>query len=283
MSEAPKGRWPPSEFRRFEEAVGSSMSTARIVTDAGPAYIKAMGNPQGPHQLACEYVGTQLAEWFGLATLDYALMVIDASVDEIPLRPGQFAASGPAFVTRAAQGHPWGGSAEELDAVVNPEAITGLVVFDTWTLNPDRHPPDLTARKPNYDNVFLEKIGERGKMEFRLLAIDHGCCFSGGRDLTPRIASIDQITDFRLYGLFPGFVQRVRQEHAESAIARLRELREDRVREIVASVPKEWEVDEKTRNAWKELICRRAAFVAENILPQIGRECWPDQLFDNRP
>ena len=283
MSEAPKQRWQPTEFRRFEETIGSSMCTARIITDAGPAYIKAMGNPQGPHQLACEDVGTQLAEWFGLATLEYALLAIDASVDEIPLRPGQLAASGPAFVTRAAQGHPWGGSAEELDAVVNPEAVAGLVVFDTWTLNPDRHPPDSSARRPNYDNVFLEKTGERGKAEFRLLAIDHGCCFTGGRDLSPRIASIDQIREMRLYGLFPAFVPRVRQEHVECAIARLRELKEDRVAQIVESVPREWEVDEKTRKAWKELVCRRAAFVAESILPQIARACWPDQLFDNRP
>ena len=107
-----------------------------------------MGNPQGPHQLACEYVGTQLAAWFGLPTFDYALMAVDATVDEIPLKDGSFAESGPAFVTRAAAGHPWGGSAEELDALVNPEAVTHLVVFDTWTLNCDRYPPDLTTARP---------------------------------------------------------------------------------------------------------------------------------------
>ena len=195
-----------------------------ITTDAGPAYLKAMGNPQGPHQLACEYVGTQLAEWFGLPTFDYALMTVDATVDEIPLKDGKLAESGPAFVTRAAAGHPWGGSPEELDALVNPEAITRLVVFDTWTLNWDRYPPDLTTRRPNYDNVFLEKVGERGKKEFRLLAIDQGCCFSGGRDLSPKIAGIDQIRDSRLYGMFPAFVQRVSEDHARGAIARLGEL-----------------------------------------------------------
>ena len=259
------------------------MCTARITTDAGPAYLKAMGNPQGPHQLACEYVGTQLAEWFGLPTFDYALMPIDATVDEIPLKDGQLAVSGPAFVTRAADGHPWGGSDDELDALVNPEAVSRLVVFDTWTLNCDRHAPDLTARRPNYDNVFLEKVGERGKRTFRLLAIDHGCCFSGGRDLTPKSASIDQVRDSGLYGMFPAFVPRVRQDHAESAIARLSELQEDAVAQMIQSVPQEWEVDAKTRRAWRELICRRATFVAEDILPRIARVCWPDQFFDKRP
>jgi hypothetical protein len=71
-------RWRPTTFLRFEEALDTSMGTARIVTDAGRAYIKAMGNRQGPHQLACEWVATQLAEWFGLPTFEYALLPIDA-------------------------------------------------------------------------------------------------------------------------------------------------------------------------------------------------------------
>ena len=283
MSGSSDRRWRPAEFRRFEDSIPSSMCTARITTDAGPAYVKALGNPQGPHQLACEYVGTQLAEWFGLPTLDYALMSVDARADEIPLKDGKLAESGPAFVTRAAAGHPWGGSPDELDALVNPEAVTRLVIFDTWTLNCDRHPPDLTARGPNYDNVFLEKVGERGNETFRLLAIDQGCCFSGGRDLSPRIAGIDQITDPRLYGMFPAFVQRVREDHPRNAIARLGKLREDTVREMVGSVPSEWDVNAKLREALKELICQRAIFVAANILALISRVCWPGQFFDKRP
>jgi len=74
----------------------------------------------------------------------------------------------------------------------------------------------------------------------------------------------------------------VRQAEVESAIARLGELEVDLVAHVLQSVPQEWDVDTKTRRAWRELICRRAAFVAESILPQIARVCWPDQLFDNR-
>ncbi|MGA2035326.1 MAG: HipA family kinase [Thermoguttaceae bacterium] len=276
-------RWQPTEFRRFDESIPSSMCPARIITDVGPAYLKAIGNPQGPHQLACEYVGTQLAEWFGLPTFDYALMTVDAREDEIPLGDGKFAQSGPAFVTRAATGHPWGKSSEELDALINPESITHLVVFDTWTLNCDRYPPELTKREPKYDNVFLEKVGERGKKAFRLVAIDQGCCFSGGRDLSPKIANIDQITDSQLYGMFPAFVERVAEDHARNAIARLGELREDTVEEIVGRVPSEWDVNAKLRKALRDLIVQRAAFVAANILSLLGRVCWPGQLFDNNP
>jgi hypothetical protein len=274
--------WQPKEFQRFDESIASSMCTARVTTDVGPAYLKALGNPQGPHQLACDYVGTQLAEWFGLPTLDYALLIIDAAIDEIPLKNGKLAESGPALASKAADGHPWGGSEEELDALVNPEDIARLVVFDTWTLNCDRHPADLTKRRPNYDNVFLEKVGERGKDVYRLLAIDHGCCFSGGRDLSPKIAGIGRVQDNRLYGMFPGFVQRVREDYARSAIARLGDLGEDTAREIVQSVPEEWEVSLPTQNALTDLICRRAGFVASNIMPLLQRACWPDHLFDIR-
>lgn len=275
--------WQPNEFLRFDESIrSSSMCTARVTTDAGPAYLKAMGNPQGPHQLACDYIGTQLAEWFGLPTFDYALVMIDAVVDEIPLKDGKLAESGPALATKATTGHDWGGSAEELDALANPEDITRLVVFDTWTLNCDRHPPDLAARRANYDNVFLEKVGGRGKKAFRLLAIDHGCCFSGGRDLSVRIAGIAAVQDNGLYGMFPAFVHRVRDDCAASAIVRLGELREDTVSEIVQSAPAEWEVTRPVRNALKDLICQRAAFVAANIMPLLQRACWPGQLFDTK-
>ena len=276
------GGWQPTTFLRFEEPFDSSMGTARIVTDAGAAYIKAMGSRQGPHQLACELVGTQLARWLGLPTFDFAIMSIDAEVDEIPFFRGGKAASGPAFVTRAVSGHTWGGSEQELDAVVNPEAISWLVVFDTWTLNCDRHPPDLTVRRPKLDNVFLERVGDKEKAEFRLVAMDQTHCFTCGGELTPKIASIDRVKDLRLYGMFPAFAARVRDETVAKAIERLGQLNEDAVDEMIQSVPELWEVNQKVRAAWKELICRRAEFVAESVMNQIAKVCWPSQLFDKK-
>jgi hypothetical protein len=32
--------------------------TARVDTDLGEGYIKALGNPEGPHILACELIGS---------------------------------------------------------------------------------------------------------------------------------------------------------------------------------------------------------------------------------
>src|SRR3972149_3803396 len=119
------------------------MGTARIVTDAGPAYVKALGNSQGPHPLACELVGTQLARWFGLPTFDFAILTLDDTIDEIPFLKGGKAASGPAFVTRAAKGHVWDGSEESLQGIENREAVSWLVVFDSWVRNLVTTPPYL--------------------------------------------------------------------------------------------------------------------------------------------
>jgi hypothetical protein len=60
MASAGQG-WRPTTFLRFEIALDTSMETARLVTDAGLAYLKALGNRQGPHPLAGEWVGTQVA------------------------------------------------------------------------------------------------------------------------------------------------------------------------------------------------------------------------------
>jgi hypothetical protein len=257
------------------------MGTARIVTDASSAYIKACGNRQGPHPLACEWVATQLAEWFGLPTFEYALMTVDASVDEIPFHRGGMAASGTAFVTRAIAGHTWGGTSDELANLANPEAISRLVVFDTWVRNCDRFPPDLTERRPNYDNVFLADRVDARTNKPTLIAMDHTHCFTCGRDLNMNVANVNCVKDDRLYGLFPGFVPFVRQQDVEAAISRLHHVTRRAVSGIVASIPRDWEVKGAARDALVELICRRAEYVAGNVLAQVAKVVWPGQLFDN--
>lgn len=275
MSGTPATPWQPTRFVRFEKSLDTSMGTARIVTDAGKAYCKALGNRQGPHALACEWVGTQLARWFGLPTFDFALLTLDA-FDEIPFFRGGQAQPGPAFVTRAEAGHAWGGTAEELTIVENQADIARLVVFDTWTLNCDRHPPDLTARKPNYDNVFLSEEGASAG-RFRLVAMDHTHCFTCGRDLDERTATIDRIKDDRVYGLFPGFMTAVQAGRGvvEAALTRLRKFDDAAAQQAVRTIPGEWQVSDSARNALADLACQRARFAADNLMKRLAAACWP--------
>lgn len=256
----PERAWPPTTFRRFARAIKSSTAVARIVTDAGPAYVKALGNPQGPHALACDLVGTRLAHWFGLQTFEEAILNLEAT-DEIPLYNGAQAKPGPAFVTREERGTPWSGDPDELAMLDNPQDLSRIVVFDTWTRNCDRHPADLETRKPNRDNVFLS--GTRStEGHFRLVAMDHGHCFTCGRELTAKAATIDAVRDERAYGLFPEFLPFLRPEVIATCLAQLGNLPVHLVREIVDGIPAAWDVSPGARHALETLIRDRAAFLA---------------------
>jgi hypothetical protein len=126
----------------------TSMGTTQVLTDASMAYIKAMGNRQGPHALAAEFVGTSLAQWSGLPVADFAILQLPAEAC-FDLPRNVRTEPGPAFVSRHVEGQTWGGLAAELQHLENPGDVTRLVVFDAWVRNCDRHPPDLSLRRPN--------------------------------------------------------------------------------------------------------------------------------------
>ena len=96
-------RWQPKEVLRFIRTLDSGAGTVEVKTDAGRAYLKGIGNHSGEHVLACEWVGTQLAQWLGIAVFDYALIQV-TDADEIPLFRGGFVKPGAAFVTRGERG-----------------------------------------------------------------------------------------------------------------------------------------------------------------------------------
>lgn len=260
--------WKPTKLREVADSYDTSTGTTEVMTDAGPAYLKPLGNRQGPHVLATDWVGTHLAKWFGLSTFKIAIFVLQED-DVFPLPRGAEAAPGPAFASQAMKGEPWDKSEETLDCLVNPEDITRLVIFDTWTLNCDRHHPAPNARKPNYDNVYLSSEGVK-QGQRRLIAMDHGLCFiRSGEDLTTRLSDIDKVQDKEIYGLFPEFRSKLQQPIIDSCADRLREMRPDTAREIVATVPREWDVPEVVRVEWANLISRRATFVADTIRESI--------------
>jgi hypothetical protein len=264
MAWFPQSHWRPTKLLRVAGSANTSTGVTEVLTDAGRAYIKPIGNRQGPHVLATDWVGTHLAHWFGLSTFEIALLELtDDDAFEMP--GGSVAGPGPAFAARAVEGEPWGRSKRQLDALVNPEDISRLVVFDTWTLNSDRHHPDSSVRKPNYDNVFLSSHGLKPSQR-RLIAMDHGLCFiNSGKDLTARLGDIDNVKSDKLFGLFPEFPCRLNSGIIEQSVSRLREISAELAREVVDSVPMQWEVSKEARNAWSELIYRRAGFVADHV------------------
>ena len=264
--------WNPTTIRRPDKAFKTATDTVRVTTDAGPGYLKALGNHGSPHYLAADLVGTQLASWFGLPTFEWAIVDVTPE-DEIKFVGGGQAEPGPTFITRETSGTTWGGTEEELKTLVNPADVGKLVLFDTWTRNCDRHPPDLTTRKVNRNNVFLSNEGlSDGK--WRLIAMDHTHCFNCGRDLNAQLGHIDLVQDDRLFGLFPEFKIIIR-EHPEGVLdglANLAALDRTWLETIVAGIPAAWQVDTSGRTALANLLLNRAQYVTGTFFATLQKQ-----------
>jgi len=257
--------WQPNHITSFVESRQSSTQVAIVDTDEGRGYLKAIGNPEGEHALACDWVGTQLAAWFGLRTFEQAFVDVDEFV-EIPFLKGGVAEEGPALVSRAIQGLSWSGSAKRLKLVANPEDISRLVVFDTWILNRDR----FFEGRRNLDNVFLASEAQ----DVVVMAIDHTHCFgTRGGELTARIAQIDNCRDERIYGLFTEFRPLLAKETVSQCVEKLDTIDTSIVQPIVNAIPRDWNVSLPARRALVDMIVQRSAFVAETITAKL----WPQQ------
>lgn len=271
-------QWQPNTFRRYIRTVASSSRVALIQTDAGPAYLKAINNPEGPHILACDWLGTRLARRFGLETFDTAILEVD-ELDEIPISEGTPAQPGPTFVTRAEKGLSMGGL-RSITNVENIDDIARIVVFDTWMRNCDRYAPGMGRDgqpRINLDNLFLSEDGApEGK--FILKPIDHGHVLTCGKPFTLDLARIDAIRDEKLYGLFPFFRPYVSAEQFDAAAGDLRNVRSELWADILASVPAAWSLSSDIRAAIDRFLLARARFLTDNLHSMAHRELSPDVL-----
>jgi hypothetical protein len=229
--------------------------------------LKALGNKEGPHVLAADWVGTALADWLGLPTFRVAKLEV-ANDDEIKLGHGRLAQPGTAIAFKAESGASWGGSIEELRAAENVTDVGRLIVLDTWLLNCDRYPPDLAMRRPNQDNVFLSYEGAK-KGHSTITAIDHTHCFSCGRDLNARLSDIGNVKDARIYGRFPEFDGFLDRAVVEESVAKLSLLDRAFVEQTIGEIADDWEVSPDGRKALIALICERAHFVTDTIVKAI--------------
>lgn len=258
--------WQPTTIRRPDKLFATATETVRVTTDAGPGFLKALGNRGGPQYLAADWLGTQLAAWLGLPTFEFIIIAVTPE-DEIHFKNG-LAQPGPAFITREQSGMTWGGTEDELNSLVNPEDIGKLVLFDTWTRNCDRYPPDINARKPNLGNVFLSNEDmEDGK--FQLVAMDHTHCFNCGRDLNAQLANIDLVKDDRVYGLFPAFKPFIKPHWQAllDAVTKLNTLDIQWVQGLIGAIPAEWQINAAGRAALATLVCHRASYTGETFIP----------------
>lgn len=254
--------WNPTRIRWVNKTLDTSTGATHVETDSGPAYVKFMGNPEGPQALFCELIGTRAAAWLGLPTFDVAVMDVDQP-GLATYENGTSSEPGPAFAARFEEGTPWGGTADELQAAMNPEATAGLIVLDTWLLNCDRYRPEDGRVRRNTRNVFLSAKGAR-KGKFRITAMDHTHCLTCGRPITPALAHIDRIKDERLYGHFPEFRDLLRHQDVAALAARLRTFTRATANDLLAQMPAPWSPGTVETTAVAELLTQRADFLGRH-------------------
>lgn len=256
--------WKPRRFLRFHRAIASSTGVALIRTDAGDAFLKAMGNREGPHALAREYIGMQVAALLGIATPQFAILEVRPE-DDILLGHERKAKPGPAFVSRKLDGFEWGGDIKSIKKLTGrPRAITSLVALDTLLLNRDRYPPEGDDRAANYGNVFLSTEGAPAG-QIRLIALDFTHCLCPESDLSPKMAQIDRCRDERVYGLFPEFSRFVKRADLEVFLSDMQKLTKEACMTIVRAVPQEWEVADTAREGIAAFLAERAGFLTDHL------------------
>jgi hypothetical protein len=260
--------WKPTSITRYIRSLRTSTGVAIVDTDCGEGFLKALSNPEGPHVLGCELVGSLLADWIGLPTLDFAIVDVSDD-DEIPLATGGKAGIGPAFISRRVNGASWGGDIDSLRLVDNIEDISRMILFDTWVRNCDRYRPE--PRRRNLDNVFYVRHYETDRSQVVLTAIDHTHAFTCGRELSRRIAHIDAVQDELTYGEFPEFTE-FRNLAVEAAVRqRLHEMDIAEAQRFVGMVPATWVEDVEVKAAWASFIAGRAGFLARPAATADGR------------
>ncbi len=264
--------WPPTRVRRVIRGLETSTGPLYVMTDAGLAFVKTLGNPEGPDALVSEWIGTRLAQWLGLTTFDVAVVEYPEEL-EFTLPKGCKTQAGPAFIARKVPGHVWDGSEAALANLVNPEAIAGLVVFDTWSRNYDRCAEGGGATRCNFRNVFFSYENAK-KGRYRLLAMDHTECFRTGHALTDRsLFDLGAIQDERIYGLFPGFHDWVTRDRVRPFVDKLAIFRAQDFDACANGLPGAWGLRADTRDRLRTFCVGRAKFMVRAVENILERAC----------
>jgi hypothetical protein len=270
--------WQPTSVQRLIRVLKTSTLPIECILDDGAhAFVKVMGNPEGPSALACEFIGTGAALLLGLPVFEVAIPEFPKELC-VPLDHDLIPLPGPCFATRFAEGSSWDGRGALLDALEHPEHIPGLVVVDTWLRNPDRYFVRDGHTRKNLRNVFLREDGvPRGS--FRLLAIDHTHVIRQDGELTSRSLRIDREREDLVYGLFPEFVSRLYREDLEPFVERLGRLAQtNEIDDLVRQTPKQWLSDGQVRQDLPGFLKRRATHVAVQLETWLATECRWDEF-----
>ena len=254
--------WQPARIERVNRVLATSTKPLLVVTDAGTALVKYMGNRAGLDALVTELLAAELAGRVGLRTPDFAVVEIPDIETNDPLVTVQ---GGPAFFSRWEQAQSLSPNSKLLANLRRPSDVALLVVFDTWIRNKDRFADDADGGVLNYDNILFKP----DKRKTQLLVIDHSHAFA-------ETSLEDEIHDFwateeTVYGLFNEFAPMLTRHDVKSALDTLCAVAIGEIRDICLSPPPEWGFTAGTANRLADLLVTRANRMSDWL---------PDAIFD---
>lgn len=233
--------WNPTNFESAVEKFSSSSRVALVTTDCGIGYLKTADNPEGPLILAADWIGTKLAEFMSIPSLEVAKLKLD-DIDSQILSEflGFDVKMGTAFITKAERAETFSGE-KMLELASNCSDIPKMVVLDTWIRNVDKYTENAfgTGRhRVNRDNLILTETGQP-KGKWILKPIDFGLALDGP-NMCAKLKNIDRIKDTRIYGCYPEFRNKFHDMEISAAFQSMNSVNTKILDTIISEVPDSW-------------------------------------------
>jgi hypothetical protein len=211
--------------------------------------VKFKDNPIGPYIVANEWICSRLASHIGLPVPQAALITVtDQFIQATPqLRsvtgnnhlPEAGLQFGSAWIDNATQFFSQEEVVAALDHITNRDCVAGIMLFDRWLLNADRHAQNLL------------RVPQNGMM--RIIMLDHGHCL-GINGHSEWVSNFSPVEAKLGVHLLHSLATPESNLHWSSVIASV----DDRfIGEVVRSLPSEWKIGHEARGRLANYLCGR--------------------------
>lgn len=225
-----------------------------LLSDGSKYVVKFKNNPSGTRILVNEYIAGKLGQLLSLPIIPFEIVQInDDFIKDHPILLQRKFASGSQFASLYIENciQLERNSRNENISVSNKDHLAKILVFDIWIGNTDR--------KEN--NVLLEP---NGKGEHFLYMIDHGRCFSNAKWTVKTLEKMPKL-DITL-NVHKWIVSLLQSENEiEAAIQEMMAIPEENIRDVIQSIPDDWDVTDAEREALVTHLVK-----AQQLLPQLS-------------
>ena len=227
--------------------------------DNCPYVVKLENNRMGPQVLVNEYIAKEIGSKLKLCFPDSGLIYLSQEAkSNLESRLNKKINRGPHFASRFIS-HSAFLTPGNITKAINRRDMAGVLFFDHLFHNVDR--------THNRRNLLIRR--EEGGL--RIYAIDHSHLFYRGRwDLSTleHLAEIITVNSSRIYGLLLNRYL-IPQDFAPY-VTRFGELTDEAILQIIAAIPREWQVTNQQQAALVRYIIRRRQ-LADDIVAAISR------------